>query len=653
MNTSVKYYMVAFCLLLIVFGVPESFTHSTGAPAGFSGAIADDQNTCESCHIPNSNNLPLNSQVLISSELENNTHYNLGESYYIAITANSVGVTKFGFQACMENTLGEKVGELVLSETVYTQLISNGNYITHTNLGSTGSGVKTWIFNWIAPPTLQGDVTLHASVLFSNSNGLISGDEVKYSSLTFLEPVFGCTNPTAFNFSAENDVENGTCLFSLNSDILSLSYQTLTIIGSEDEELEVGINVHNNSNEALIVHSKRNTLSSDTPTNWFCWGVCYTPFVSQSFYDVEIPSVSYVDEFSGHMMSGNTPGTYPIEYCFYPEGFISDSICATVNYIVTGDVYGCTNNNAINYNELANLNDSSCVGYPEPNWSFAESYGFTHTVALNADASILVNNSPITNGDWIGVFYLVDSGLICAGYTEWAGMNTTINIQGFDSEFNQGFTENEAFIWQVWDASDGVSWLMDVEYSMLQPSQNLFEYNGFSSIVSMINISPITTQTITIPNGWSLFSSYIYTSNMSVSSIFEPIIDDLIIVKNNSGQAYLVAYNYNAIGSILPGQAYLVKTTANSEITIDGAYLKPELFPISLQQGWNMVGYLPIEPIDVQDVFHDLLDQELIIIVKDYSGNALIPEWGFNGIGSMNPGQGYQVKVNAEGVLQY
>ena len=34
-----------------------------------------------------------------------------------------------------------------------------------------------------------------------------------------------------------------------------------------------------------------------------------------------------------------------------------------------------------------------------------------------------------------------------------------------------------------------------------------------------------------------------------------------------------------------------------------------------------------------------------LIIVKNYNGLAYLPEFNFNGIGNMVPGQGYQIKV--------
>ena len=42
-----------------------------------------------------------------------------------------------------------------------------------------------------------------------------------------------------------------------------------------------------------------------------------------------------------------------------------------------------------------------------------------------------------------------------------------------------------------------------------------------------------------------------------------------------------------------------------------------------------------------------------LIIAKDYLGQAYLPEWNFNGIGDMNPGEGYQLKTINADVLQY
>jgi len=653
MNNWRSYILGFLCIVIVFYEVPSSHTNATGAPSGYSGSVSDLQNTCETCHSNNIVNSLDSNHVLISSELDYLAHYNLGQSYFFAITASSFMLNKFGFQACVENELGEKIGTLVIADAIQTQLVGDGTYITHTQSGSQAIGVSTWVFNWIAPMSQQGDAVLHTSVLFSNNDGTTQGDQVLYESRTFAEPNFGCTDPEAFNFNPENDLDDGSCLYSLNSETLSLSFQNLTVSGSFGEELAIQLNVHNTSDESLLVHASRMPTQLSTPTNWFCWGACYTPSVSESASSLEISAGSYLDEFSGHLMAGLNPGNYPIEYCFYAENAIDDSICATVTYKVLGDVYGCIDPNALNYNASATVDDLSCILFPTPLWEFSESYGGIHSIALNTDADITINDSNISVGDWIGVFYETDSGLVCAGYTLWLGENVNLTVHGFDPESEQGFLLNDEFIWQVWDASEGVSWPMIATYSPLQPNNQYFQIDGFSSILTMSNINPISSQDFDIPNGWSIFSTYISNLDMNAMTLFEPIVDDLIIVKNNNGEAYIVEYQFNAIGDFVNGQGYLMKTNLAVNLVFNGDYVKPIQFPISLQEGWNMVGYLYTESVHSAIVFEELLDQDLIQIAKDYQGNALIPGWEFNGLGMMNPGEGYQLKVYEQAVLQY
>lgn len=64
---------------------------------------------------------------------------------------------------------------------------------------------------------------------------------------------------------------------------------------------------------------------------------------------------------------------------------------------------------------------------------------------------------------------------------------------------------------------------------------------------------------------------------------------------------------------------------------------------IDLQEGWGIFGYGCQEPINVIDCLSNY--EDLIVIVKDYSGGAYLPEWGFNGIGDFDPGYGYQIKT--------
>jgi hypothetical protein len=163
------------------------------------------------------------------------------------------------------------------------------------------------------------------------------------------------------------------------------------------------------------------------------------------------------------------------------------------------------------------------------------------------------------------------------------------------------------------------------------------------------------SQTLNLPSGWSMFSTYIVSADTDISTIIAPLVQNnqIIIVKDNSGMAYLPEWNFNAIGELNPKQGYLTKTSEACTLELSGNYAVPEDHPISLNAGWNTIGYLPTEPEDAESVFSELITLGNLVIAKDFNGNALLPEWSFNAIGNLQAGEGYQLKVNEAGSLLY
>ncbi|MEZ7924323.1 MAG: hypothetical protein QMC03_00415, partial [Flavobacteriales bacterium] len=161
------------------------------------------------------------------------------------------------------------------------------------------------------------------------------------------------------------------------------------------------------------------------------------------------------------------------------------------------------------------------------------------------------------------------------------------------------------------------------------------------------------TQLINLVSGWSIFSTYMIPANMDISDILAPVVENIVITKNYLGSAYLPEWNFNGIGDIIIGQAYQIKTTVATGLTIDGAYAFPEENAVSLSAGWNMIGYLRMEAASIDLVFADMVSDGNLVIAKNYLGSAFLPEWNFNGIGDMLPGDGYQLKLNDAATLQF
>ena len=105
--------------------------------------------------------------------------------------------------------------------------------------------------------------------------------------------------------------------------------------------------------------------------------------------------------------------------------------------------------------------------------------------------------------------------------------------------------------------------------------------------------------------------------------------------------AYLVEWNFNGVGDLLVGQGYQIKTTEAVELEVSGVYAFPEenLGYCRLEHGWLLTYRTRAETL-----YWLVSTDRCLIIAKDYNG-AYLPEWAFNGIGDMVPGQGYQLKT--------
>ena len=163
----------------------------------------------------------------------------------------------------------------------------------------------------------------------------------------------------------------------------------------------------------------------------------------------------------------------------------------------------------------------------------------------------------------------------------------------------------------------------------------------------------VLSQQIELPLGWSMFSTYMQAENMDLVALLSGVQTQIVIAKDYMGSAYLPDWDYNGIGDMQYEQGYQIKTNSACSINISGTYLEPEDNPVALVAGWNIISYLRLEPEAADLVFNELNTLENIVIAKDASGNAYLPSWGFNGIGDLEPGKGYQLKTNVAGELIY
>ena len=168
-----------------------------------------------------------------------------------------------------------------------------------------------------------------------------------------------------------------------------------------------------------------------------------------------------------------------------------------------------------------------------------------------------------------------------------------------------------------------------------------------------IDSANLVTQNVLLPEGWSIFSIYGLSPDMSLEKILDPIANNVIMAKDNYGSVYFTEWGYNGVGDITIGEAYQIKTSNETTLSLDLEYIQPESNPIDVNAGWNMIGYLRNTPAPADLVLAELVETGNLLIAKDYSGAVYLPSWGFNGIGNMEPGKGYQMKLQEDAQLHF
>ena len=282
-------------------------------------------------------------------------------------------------------------------------------------------------------------------------------------------------------------------------------------------------------------------------------------------------------------------------------------------------------------------------------WNFTTNTNNNATVVLPVSANPNIAGSPLVNDDYVGVF--TPSGL-CCGWEQWQGENMSITVWGDDNQTTQidGFRPGELINYRVFRMNQQKEWnTVEVSYSQGTGSYTANDIK----ILSQFDVSdepPTLIITLNLDKGWNMFSINVNPDNPDMATIIKPIENDVVIIKNGSGNTFIPEYEINNIGDIDYKQGYQAYLEDSAQLDVEGQYVDPST-PISLKAGWSMIGYLPTVPIDADTALVSIKDN--LVIAKNNSGGTYFPDYGINSIGKMKPGQGYQVYLESAVTLIY
>ena len=160
-----------------------------------------------------------------------------------------------------------------------------------------------------------------------------------------------------------------------------------------------------------------------------------------------------------------------------------------------------------------------------------------------------------------------------------------------------------------------------------------------------------TTQSIVLPSGWSLISTYLQPIQPNAVEVFDTIVNNLEIVKADNGLVYWPAYSLNLIQELVIGKGYQIKLSNADTLAIVGGIILPDTTVICIPQGWSFLGYLHSTAAPITNMLAPVFNN--LMIAKDGQGMVYWPQFNLNLIGDMQPGKGYQIKMLDADTLVY
>jgi hypothetical protein len=455
--------------------------------------------------------------------------------------------------------------------------------------------------------------------------------------------IFGCTNPIAFNYNPNANVDDGNCWITEAGESCSNSF------------------IYGNVNEPAV---------SNSISPYYLWWYSFTVDGIYSNVVVSLCGSNYDTQLQiWENCSDSNYIAHNDDFCLLQSEIVFDTLFAGTYYVkvygynnssgdftlsITGDtisidVLGCTDSSADNYNPNATIDDGSCTYTNIVPWFFANT-GIIHNIIIPETAALTIDGNQISIGDYIGVFYDSLGFLACGGFSMWAGTSIVLPTYG-ESLGNDGYSQNEEFKWKIWTPNNNMEYDAQATYNTNNyPNSNTFATNGLSGLEELLAFS-YQTQSVQIDSGWNLFSTYIDPFEPTLDSIFGNILQELEIIKDQFGLVFWPQFNVNSIGNHIIGRGYQIKMNATTSTIIIGNAVEPQNTPISLNQGWSIVGYLRQSEASISLMFNSIATN--IHIAKDENGEVYWPIYSINNIGNMKPGEAYQIKMINSSILVY
>lgn len=160
-----------------------------------------------------------------------------------------------------------------------------------------------------------------------------------------------------------------------------------------------------------------------------------------------------------------------------------------------------------------------------------------------------------------------------------------------------------------------------------------------SSDTALVVVYESKVQILQLDGGWSGISSFVDPENPDMSFMFQPVLDDFIMLSNFNG-LYWPRENINTFNTWECEAGYMLKMSDSASLTMIG-YLRHPPAPISIPPGWSLIPVGTDQPVEVVTIFGNYPQ---VSMIKEVAGTSVY--WPANGINSLEylePGNAYLI----------
>ena len=264
-------------------------------------------------------------------------------------------------------------------------------------------------------------------------------------------------------------------------------------------------------------------------------------------------------------------------------------------------------------------------------------------------------------GDQIGVFSIFGE-FVGYGNVQNGRAGLTVLQENGNLRDIPGLDWQDTMTLVYWDEDDESEYEIEVT--------EVLEGNGlefvchrpsvFEIFVEVENEQGIREQRVLLENGWNLISLNIepieemweIEEGPDIEIMMEELfgMDLLEMMKDEDGRFYSPEFRFNNIPFWNLTEGYQVNIAEDTEVTWSGCPIPPDT-EIPIEEGWNLIAYFPDFRAEDFYALSAIIDN--VLIAKNGDGDFMTPQFGFSNMPPWEPGQGYQVNVDAEVVLHY